>query len=35
MNLSFRPRNIAQAGEREDPGFHPISKSSRQEGGVL
>lgn len=32
---SFRSRNLTQAGEREDLGFHPVSESSRQESGVL
>lgn len=34
-NSSFRSRNTTQAGKRKDPGFHPISESSRQESGVL
>lgn len=35
VESSFRSRNLTQTGEGEDPGFHPISKSSGQEGGVL
>lgn len=31
----FRSGNPTQAGEREDPGLHPLSESPRQESGVL
>lgn len=33
--FSFRSGNIAQTRETEDPGFHPVSKSSGQKSGVL
>lgn len=35
FSFSFRSGNITQARKREDPGFYPISESSRPEGGVL
>lgn len=33
--ICFRSGNPTQAGEREDPGLHPLSESPRQESGVL
>lgn len=33
--VCFRSGNPTQAGEREDPGLHPLSESPRQESGVL
>lgn len=33
--LFCRSRNTAETGKRKDPGFHPLSQSSRAESGVL